>query len=81
VAKYDALRDYLFRAGAAQVRMTFDEIGDLVGGLPSSAFSHRAWWANEAEGGHVQARAWLEAGREVVEVDLAGRSVRFSARA
>jgi hypothetical protein len=78
VAKYDALRDYLFRAGAAEVRMSFDEIGDLVGGLPSSAFRHRAWWANDRS--HVQARAWLDAGREAVEVDLTGKWVRFSAR-
>jgi hypothetical protein len=79
VAKYDALRNYLFRPGAAEVSMTIDEIGDLGGDLPGSAFRHRAWWANEADGGHVQTKTWLEPGGEVVEVALAGRSVVFAA--
>jgi hypothetical protein len=37
----------------------------LVDGLPPSAHRHRAWWSNERKGNHVQAAAWLEAGRRV----------------
>lgn len=35
--------------------------------MPESARKHRAWWAN---GGHIQADAWLEAGWEVGSVNL-----------
>ena len=80
VAKYDALLEHLCRADDGPVEMTFDEIDRLVGGLPASATSWPAWWANETAGSrHVQARAWLDSGREVESVDRAGRRVRFSA--
>ncbi len=60
--------------------MSFDEIDILVGGLPASAERWPAWWANETAGSrHVQARAWLDAGREVEHADRAARRVRFSA--
>ncbi len=80
MGKYDALFEHLCRAGDGPVEMTFEEISQLVGGLPASAQRWPAWWGNEAAGGrHVQARAWLEAGREVEQVDRQARRVRFSA--
>ena len=80
MSKYDPLLEYLCRAGIGPVEMTFAEIADLVGPLPASAVTHQAWWANESESGrHVQARAWLNAGREVERVDQATGRVRFSA--
>ena len=80
VAKYDPLFEHLCRAPDAPVEMTFDEIAALVDGLPPSAARYPAWWANEAAGSrHVQARAWLNAGREVERVDRAAGRVRFSA--
>lgn len=79
MGKYDPLFEYLCRAGAGPVDLGFDEIEGLVGPLPASAVKHTAWWANEAEGGrHVQARAWMNAGREVESVDWAARRVRFT---
>jgi len=78
--KYDPLLEYLCRAGPGPVELTFTEIAHLVGSLPESAVKYQAWWANEGEGGrHVQARAWLNAGREVEHVDQAAGRVRFSA--
>jgi hypothetical protein len=80
MAKYDPLFEHLSRAGDGPVEMTFDEVERLVGPLPASASRYAAWWANEAEGGrHVQARAWLDAGREVHSVDQSIKRVRFSA--
>ena len=82
MAKYDPLLEHLCRTRDGPVEMTFDEIDRLVGGLPASAATRPAWWANEALPGssrHVQARAWLDAGREVEHVDRAARRVRFSA--
>ena len=78
--KYDPRFEHLCRGGDGPVEMSFDEIAWLVGGLPASAERWQAWWANVAEGGrHVQARAWLNAGREVEEVDRVTRRVGFSA--
>ena len=79
MGKYDRLLAHLCRCGDGPVEMTFDEIDALVGGLPASAERWPAWWANEAAGPrHVQARAWLDSGREVEAVDRAARWVRFS---
>jgi hypothetical protein len=47
-----------------------------VGGLPPSAYRHRAWWADDVT--HVEARAWLELGRRVEEVNLERQIVQFS---
>lgn len=79
MAKYDPLFEHLCRAGDTPLEMTFEEIGALVGGLPPSAIRSPGWWANEAAGSrHVQARAWLNAGREVEHVDRQASRVRFS---
>lgn len=72
MTKYAPLAEHL-RTSTPPVRMTFDEVGALVGGLPPSAYRYRAWWANNG-GTHVQAVAWLEEGWRVDEVDL-GRQV------
>jgi hypothetical protein len=79
MAKYDPLFRHLVNAGSEPVEMTFTEIGTLVGGLPESARRHSAWWSNDLDGRHVQAKAWLEAGREIEAVDRHGGRVRFSA--
>lgn len=80
VAKYDPLFQFLCKAGDGPVELTFDEIEQLVGALPMSALKFRQWWANEVTGSrHVQAKAWLNAGREVESVDPRARVVRFSA--
>jgi len=75
MVKYDPLHERLLRGDAA-VEMSFDEMADLVGGLPQTALTTRQWWGNDPS--HVQARAWLGAGRTVEAVDLARRRVRFS---
>jgi hypothetical protein len=79
VAKYDPLFEHLCRAGDGALEMTFTEIDGLVGGLPGSARRLSAWWSNDQHGPHVQAKAWLAAGREVEWVDRDVGRVRFSA--
>ena len=79
MAKYDPLFKHLCRAGDGPVEMSFAEIDRLVGGLPASATTHSAWWHNEVAGSHVQARAWIEGGRQVDRVDLNAQRVWFSA--
>jgi hypothetical protein len=73
--RYGPLRDYLAGQSGSQVRMTFAEVEDLVGPLPSSARLHRAWWAN---GSLVQAQAWRDAGWHVESVDQAAEQVTFA---
>lgn len=78
MSKYDGLREYLRRRSTTLVRLSFDQVAKLVpGGLPTSAFRHRAWWANELGGSHVHAAAWLDAGWRVDSVDLEARWVTF----
>jgi hypothetical protein len=75
VAKYDPLRAWL--SGASHpVVVSFEALDRLVDGLPPSAFVHRSWWANDRS--HVEAVAWIEAGRTVDAVNLRERWVRFS---
>lgn len=73
--KYDPLRDYLEQQTADEVWLTFEDVGRLVGGLPPSAYEHRAWWANTRS--HPNAVAWLDAGWEVVDVSFSDQRVRF----
>ena len=77
MAKYDSLYRRLAGSELATARLSFAELDEIVGGLPESATSHRAWWANETVGTHVQARSWVAAGYNVIEVVL-GSYVVFS---
>jgi hypothetical protein len=74
MGKYDPLRDRL-RAASDEIEWTFEDVSDLVGGLPASARDHQAWWGNEHT--HVQSAAWLSAGHRVESVDLVHGRVRF----
>lgn len=76
--KYDALRETLLADGRPVIVLGFDELDDLLsGGLPASARAHRAWWANEVDGPHVQARSWAAAGYAVDAVELPTGPVTF----
>jgi hypothetical protein len=78
VAKYDGLRDNLLAQGDVPVEMTFSDIEALVGPLPASATTYAVWWNDGPGERHVQARAWMDAGRKVEWVDRDTRRVRFS---
>jgi hypothetical protein len=77
MAKYDPLKGFLLGQSASTIKMTFEDVGRLVGGLPDSAYSRREWWANERDGRHVQAHAWMKAGWSVDAVNLSQRTVTF----
>jgi len=57
VAKYGALARWLRAQQGPTIRVSFDELDRVVGGLPALARSHRAWWANEIEGDTSRPRA------------------------
>ena len=71
VSKYDGLESHLkFRAAfTGLVKLSFARIDGLIGSnLPISAFRDEAWWSNSSSS--VHAKAWLNAGWEVQEVNL-----------
>lgn len=78
MSKYAALKRHLEAQPGPSCEMTFDEVAEIVGGLPSSARTHSAWWSNEVEGQHVQAHAWMDAGWRVTWHNLTAERVRFS---
>jgi hypothetical protein len=78
MSKYTPLRTFLARAGKSELELSFEDIERTLGfPLPRSARVHRPWWSNEASGSHVQARAWMDAGYQVWEVDLNRGRTRF----
>lgn len=75
--KYQPLTTHLRVQRADQVRMSFAEIERVIRAkLPRSADSYRAWWSNNPTN-NVMTQAWLEAGFESEQVDLAGRKLVF----
>ena len=78
VSKYDGLESHLkFRAAfTGLVKLSFARIDGLIGSnLPISAFRDEAWWSNSSSSTH--AKAWLNAGWEVQEVNLKEGYVTF----
>lgn len=74
--KYRYLSEYLKTSGRKTVSMSFDEIEQIVGfNLPSSARSHRAFWANSTT--HSIALSWLSVGYKTVEVNITSENVTF----
>ena len=80
MAKYDALGKHLARLDRSRKhRLSFDRIESVLGfTLPRSAKSYQAWWANQKNGRHVQANAWLDAGWVTEDLSLAERHVTFA---
>lgn len=80
VAKYDPLRQYLSTAAPGVIEMTFAEVEQILkSSLPRSARKYDVWWTDKSAGtSHVEARAWLDSGREVESVDLQREVVRFT---
>lgn len=77
MSRYEPLRQYLAGSAAADLPMTFPEIERILGRpLPDSSRRHRAWWSNNPTN-NVMTRAWLDAGYETSEVDMAGERLVF----
>jgi hypothetical protein len=71
VSKYSGLEGHLkFRAAFTDnVKLTFARIDGLIGSnLPMEAYRDQTWWSNSSSSAH--AKAWLDAGWEVQEVNL-----------
>ncbi|MCX6032964.1 MAG: helix-turn-helix transcriptional regulator [Chloroflexi bacterium] len=75
--KYRPLFDRLSSNRTDEVTLSLTEIEAILGdALPPSARTTRGWWGNR-DRGSLQAAAWMEAGYQVQEVDLAAGRVVF----
>jgi hypothetical protein len=78
MSKYDPLAEYLYRANATSLEMSFDQLEAIIHArLPNSARELSAWWSNDESTTHVQANSWLDAGWQVRHFDLANEHVVF----
>jgi hypothetical protein len=78
MSKYAALGQFLDSQRGQQVPLSFREIEALLGfALPKSAREFPPWWANQADGGHSQCRAWMAKGWRTSQVDLARECLIF----
>jgi hypothetical protein len=78
--KYAPLEQYLrgLPANQSEVTLRFEQIETILNDkLPPSAYEYWAWWANEKEGNHVNARAWANAGWKVENVDFNRKEARL----
>jgi len=73
--KYASLKQWLVDNVFDSVKVSFSFIANLVGGLPPSAYQHRAFWSNTNS--HPFSITWMEAGYKVVECDLQSQYVLF----
>jgi hypothetical protein len=78
MGKYEPLTEFLRKQRTDRIAMTFSEIERVVGfKLPRSAIEHRAWWSNNSSNS-VMTKAWLEAGFQSEQVDMAAGKLIFS---
>lgn len=74
--KYRLLTSYLKNSNKKQVKLTFDEIENIIGfSLSPSAYNNRANWANSTS--QSLACSWLKANYKAVEVDMIQKYVIF----
>jgi hypothetical protein len=80
MGKYTPLENYLRDLPDSQreVILSFEQIERILNDkLPPSAYEYWAWWANEKEGNHVNARSWSNAGWKVEHVDFNKQRVKL----
>ena len=78
IGKYAALAQLLAEQPKSKQTLTlsFANIEERIGEkLPDSAYTYRAWWANDSS--KPQAAAWCDEGWRAVAVDMAERSLTF----
>jgi len=74
IAKYNPLRDFLATYRATELQLAFEQIESIIGcKLETGAYTFKSWWENDRR--HAQAIAWLEAGWQVIDVNLPQRKV------
>ncbi len=76
-SKYYPLFERLQRCDLTELTLSWAEIERLIERpLPTSA-GDRAWWSNRDSASAIQAKAWIQAGYHVENVDFHLRTVTF----
>ena len=74
--KYQKLTDYLNNCHQKELRLTMEEMQNILGfSLDDAAFLYREFWANCTAS--TKAYSWMDAGYEITEVDLKNRTLIF----
>jgi outer membrane receptor for Fe3+-dicitrate len=76
VSKYEELAKYLEKQDSDLIRMTFQEVEEIIGPLPPTAYDHRAWWANSASQNHAM-NGWMSVGWETSQVEMDKQELVF----
>jgi len=75
--KYRRLSDFLEKSNAEEMQLSFKEIEEILGfKLPTSAYTHRASWANTTT--HSMALSWLSVGYQTVGVNIKDQAIIFN---
>jgi hypothetical protein len=78
--KYTPLEHHLNALPISQQEITFsfETIEQILNNtLPPSAYKYQAWWANEKDGRHVHAHAWMNVGWKIESLDINAKWVKF----
>ncbi|MBR4934381.1 MAG: hypothetical protein IKZ01_00765, partial [Anaerotignum sp.] len=74
------LEEYLQKSGKIEIRMTLSEIQEILGfPLDPSAYKYREFWANCTAS--TKAYSWMDAGYEIIELDLKNETILFKQKA
>ena len=74
--KFDPLKEFLLNSTEAEMTLSFRQIEDIIGEtLCKSAYNYNAYWNPSAT--HILPHTIIEAGYEIVNVDLIGKSVEL----
>ena len=80
--KYEAFENFISKTPVLVTTLTlsFDQNELIIrSDLPKSAGTYRQWWANQRRHeNRPQAKAWMDSGFKVDQVDLSSRVVQFS---
>lgn len=77
MGNYTQITHWLRQHPHSRIEMSFRDVEGVLGRpLPASAYKYRAWWSNNPDN-NVMTRAWLAAGFETAEVDMAGQRLVF----
>lgn len=75
--KYLKLGEFLSSQNTSSITLTMKEIEQILGfTLPNSSNKYTAWWSNEQEGSHTQAKSWMQFGWKVDKLEI-GKEVTF----
>ncbi|MBA4291522.1 hypothetical protein C0431_00980 [bacterium] len=71
--RYSKLTEFLSQTAENRIELTFDQVREIVGSLPASAYNHSAYWSNHPS--HPPAVAWLSAGWKQSKLDFLGQRI------